>query len=240
MLFGPAAAEVKCASVIITMRQSYFMVDAGPAMVRALKWEESMEVGTIADLIMAKAADPIATCAAIILATLLAEDATAIIVGILVSQAVLPPMAALAALLAGTIAGDLMLHVAGRYAGDTRWGRSILEKPRAVGSMDAVRSASFWVVGLARFVPGMRLPVYFGSGFLRLDWRGCLAIIALTGCIWTPTLFWLSLKGGDAAKILIDNGIGLSAALAAGLPCVGVLMRGIRIGPRIQRQGTVS
>ena len=240
MLFDPAAAEVKCASVIITMRQSYFMVDAGPAMVRALKWEESMEVGTITDLIMAKAADPIATCAAIILATLLAEDATAVIVGILVSQAVLPPMVALGALLAGTIAGDLMLHVAGRYAGNTRWGRSILEKPTAVGPMGALRGSSFWVVGLARFIPGMRLPVYFGSGFLRLDWCGCLAIIALTGCIWTPTLFWLSLKGGDAAKSLIDNGIGLSTTLAAGLLCVGVLMIGVPVGPRVQRRGVVS
>ena len=199
-----------------------------------------MEVGTLADLVMATAADPIATCAAIILATLLAEDATAIIVGILVSQAVLPPMVALAALLAGTIAGDLMLHVAGRYAGDSRWGRSILEKPRAVGSMDALRGARFWVVGLARFIPGLRLPIYFGSGFLRLDWRGCLAIIALTGCIWTPTLFWLSLTGGDAAKRLIANGLGLSAALAAGLLCVGLLVIGARIGPRVQRRGVIS
>ena len=92
-----------------------------------------MEAGTIANLIMATAADPIATSAAIIFATLLAEDATAVIVGVLVSQAILPPMVALGALVAGTIAGDLMLHVAGRYAGDTRWGRSILSKPRAVG-----------------------------------------------------------------------------------------------------------
>ena len=199
-----------------------------------------MEAGTIADLIMATAADPIATSAAIIFATLLAEDATAVIVGVLVSQAVLPPMIALGALLAGTIAGDLMLHVAGRYAGDTRWGRSILEKPRAVGSISALRSANFWVVGLARFIPGMRLPVFFGSGFFRLDWRSCFAVIVMTGCIWTPALFWVSLKAGDAAKSLIDDGLGLSAALAAGLLCIGVLMTGARIGLRVQHQGAAS
>ena len=74
-----------------------------------------MEAGTIADLIMATAADPIATSAAIIFATLLAEDATAVIVGVLVSQAVLPPMIALGALLA-TVGADCRLRAAsGRY-----------------------------------------------------------------------------------------------------------------------------
>ena len=106
--------------------------------------------------------------------------------------------------------------------------------------MDALHGASFWVVGLARFIPGMRLPVYFGSGFFRLDWWSCLAVIVITGCIWTPALFWLSLKAGDAAKSLIDNGLGLSAALAAGLLCVAVLMTGARIGRRVQHQGATS
>ena len=183
-----------------------------------------MEAGTIADLIMAAAAHPIVACAVIIFATLLAEDATAILVGILVSQAILPPVTALGALLAGTIAGDLMLHAAGRCAGDTRWGRSILENPRTARAMAGLRGSSLWMVGLARFIPGMRLPVYFGSGFLGLDWRSCLAIIAITGCLWTPALFWLSLTGSDAAKHLIDQGLGVSATLAGGLLITCVLL----------------
>lgn len=194
-----------------------------------------METGIIADLIVAAAADPVVVCAAIIFASLLAEDATAVVVGILVSQAVLPPLTALGALLAGTIAGDLMLHAAGRYAGNRAWGKSFLENARNARVMAALRGSGIWVVGLARFMPGMRLPVYFGSGFLRLDWRSCLAMIVITGCLWTPALFWLSLMGSDAAKHLIDEGLGVSTALAGLLITAVLLLRTCKCAMRPKR-----
>lgn len=165
-----------------------------------------MDSSVIADWIMTAAADPLTVCVVIFLATLLAEDATTIVVGILVSQALLTPAPALSALLAGTISGDVMLHLAGRYAGDSGWGRAVLRGAKVGVAVSRLRRPTLWMVGLARFVPGMRLPVYFGSGFLRMDWRRCLALIVLTGSVWTPALFWTSATGGDVATRVAGGG----------------------------------
>jgi len=159
----------------------------------------------VADAIMAAAADPVTASVAIFLATLLAEDATAIAVGILVSQAILSPAPALSALLAGTIVGDLLLHIAGRHAGHSRWGRATLLRSKVFSAIADLKASNFLAVGAARFIPGMRLPVYFGSGFLRMDWRGCLALIVLTACVWTPTLFWTSVVSVRATASYLET-----------------------------------
>lgn len=181
-----------------------------------------MDAGTIANLITAVAADPGAVSAAIVLAALLAEDATAVIVGVLVSQAIISPAPALGALLAGTISGDVMLHAAGRYAGDSRWGRAILRRPGVGRALAALGTSAFWLVAAARFLPGARLPVYFGSGFLRMDWRRCLLLIAVTGFLWTPALFLASVMGGDAVRHLLDNDLWQAPVIAIFVSIAGL------------------
>jgi len=194
-----------------------------------------VDFGTIADLVRGGADDPFTTGVTIFLASLLAEDATAVLVGLLVSRAILAPVPALGALLAGTIFGDIMLHLAGRYASDSRWGRATLQRSAVCRAIARLDQSAIGMVALARFVPGMRLPVYFGSGFLKLDFIRCLAMIMLTGCLWTPALFWTSVTGGAIAAQL-DGDILRPFALVVALCLIAVwIMR--TSGPTSLREG---
>lgn len=160
------------------------------------------------------AADPVATALAIIVATLLLEDATAIVVGLLASQTIVEPIPALAALLVGTIVGDVALHLAGRFLGKTARGQHLVKQPSAQRAVRLLKAHSLPTLAAARFVPGLRLPVYFGSGFLRIPFRRCLFLIIATGLIWTPALFWLSAAGGAiAAERLGQAGLFVAPAL---------------------------
>lgn len=159
-------------------------------------------------------ADPVATAVAIIVATLLLEDATAIVVGLLASQMIVEPIPALAALLTGTIFGDVALHLTGRFAGNTARGQKLLRRPSAERAVRWLQTHSLPTLAAARFVPGLRLPVYFGSGFLRIPFGRCLFLIIATGLIWTPALFWLSAAGGAiAAERLGQAGLFVAPAL---------------------------
>lgn len=138
------------------------------------------------------AADPITSALVIIAATFLHEDIAAVTVGILASQAVLDPIPSLAALIIGTASGDMLLHLTGRFAGNNIIVCRLMLKIRGKHVYAASLSVGLWTVAIARFIPGSRLPVYFGSGFLRLNPLACMIVIALTTCVWTPLLFWVS------------------------------------------------
>ena len=194
-----------------------------------------MDLGNIADFIVGAGDDPFTAGVTIFLATLLAEDATAMIVGVLVSRAILAPAPALGVLLAGTISGDIMLHLAGRYAGESCRRRAILQRSAVRRAIASLSQSTIWMVGLARFVPGMRLPVYFASGFVKLDFVRCLAMIMLTGCLWTPALFWVGLTGGGPATH-VDSDILRPLALVVAL-CLIAVWRMRAGGPTSVRKG---
>jgi membrane protein DedA with SNARE-associated domain len=117
--------------------------------------------------------------------TLLLEDATALAAGGLAMAGRLDPALALSALLVGTIAGDLLLHGAGRLARRSRrvarWAARHKGVRRVGGSMLSVAAA--------RFVPGLRFPAYVGSGIAGLGVVPVLAVVGATALIWTPGLF---------------------------------------------------
>lgn len=154
---------------------------------------------------------PVVLATAIVLATFVLEDLATVTVALLAAHMVIGGSLALGALVAGTVLGDLALYLGARLAGHTRLVRGMLAQP-------FVRPASAWlrrngvgVVIVARFVPGLRLPVFAGAGSVRMPFDRFAVTIFLSTLVWTPGLFWAvralgvqnpALSGGQSLGVL--------------------------------------
>ena len=137
----------------------------------------------------------------IAVATLVSEDLTCIVVGLLAGQGRLPFIAGLSACFAGIFIGDMLLFAAGRWLG-----RPALEHAplKWLIRRDQVDQSSRWlnrrgpiVIAISRFVPGLRLPTYFAAGVLRTSaWRFG-GYFALAVAVWTPLLVGISALVGE-------------------------------------------
>jgi membrane protein DedA with SNARE-associated domain len=128
----------------------------------------------------------------IILATLISEDLTCVVVGLLVSQGRMALIPGIVACFLGIFLGDMLLFVAGRY-----FGRPLLRRApfRWWLSESRVEIASRWftrrgpiAIGLSRFLPGARLPTCFAAGMLRTNFWAFTIYFFLAVAIWTPVL----------------------------------------------------
>jgi membrane protein DedA with SNARE-associated domain len=137
----------------------------------------------------------------IAMATLVSEDLTCIVVGLLAGQGRLPFVAGTIACFAGIFIGDMLLFAAGRWLGRPALERAPLKwliRP------DQVDQSSRWfnrrgpiVIGISRFVPGMRLPTYFAAGILRTSAWKFGGYFALAVAVWTPLLVGVSALIGE-------------------------------------------
>jgi membrane-associated protein len=117
---------------------------------------------------------------------------------------------------AGAFVGDLLVHLAGRRAWNTRLGRW-LQRRRAVAShgwLGAGASALVW----GRFVPGGRTCVSFVSGATRVRWRVYLPCALGGSLLWASYVTALGQVGGRA-------GLGFPASMATGVG-LGLLVGG--------------
>jgi membrane protein DedA with SNARE-associated domain len=152
------------------------------------------------------AAEPMLFFGAVVMLSFLLEDATALAAGALASRMQVDPALALSAVIVGTVAGDLLLHAAGRLA--ARWAPARRWVARGGRLLDVGKSPA--MVAAARFVPGLRLPAYAGSGLVGMSPLVFGAIVLLTGLVWTPLLF-----GAGQLVMTAEAGIGLALAVAA-------------------------
>ena len=115
---------------------------------------------------------------AVFVATLVSEDLTCIVVGLMAGQGRMPFVSGTIACFLGIFIGDMLLFAAGRWLGRPVIDRAPLKwliRPQQVDL------SSRWfnrrgpiVIAISRFVPGMRLPTYFAAGLLRTSaWRFC-------------------------------------------------------------------
>jgi membrane protein DedA with SNARE-associated domain len=151
-------------------------------------------------------------------ATFILEDVATIVAGVFVAGSQTDPASALAALVLGTALGDLALYALGRWGGSTRLGQRLLAR-------SDVRRAERWIAGralrltfAARFVPGLRMPVFTASGLVRAPAWPFAAIVLLTTPIWTLTLFTIARSAGEVGAQRF-----LSDALPLGL-LLGIIM----------------
>ena len=117
------------------------------------------------------------------------------------------PWLALAALLAGGLAGDCLMYSIGR-----RFGRSVLREHRwwahfvtaeREAKMEAMlQKHGLKVLFLARFLVGLRSPVYLSAGILRVPFRRFLLFDLLCATVVIGVFFQLSFFFG---KTITDS-----------------------------------
>jgi len=171
------------------------------------------------------------------LSTLVTEDLTCIGAGVLVAEGQLSFLQAVLACLFGITAGDLLIFAAGRWVGlrAIKWPLVARYLPET-----KVRQATEWleqrgmaVVLLSRFVPGLRLPVYFAAGVLATNFLRYAAYFLFAAAVWTPLLVGASATLGSVAVYGAAQK-GLRAVEAFALVC-GALF-GIR---SLMQQGSI-
>lgn len=140
---------------------------------------------------------PLLLAALIVLATFILEDAATIAAALLAAEGYIDPTLGLSALYFGIVVGDLALYGLGRYASGhpraVRWiGQKRIKRGRA-WMHDRLAPA---LIG-ARFLPGMRLPTYIASGFLKVSFfRFSMIAIAATAA-WTGIFYLLIFRYGS-------------------------------------------
>ncbi len=136
--------------------------------------------------------NPFQQAIALLLGTFVSEDLACISAGLLIHAGHLSWLVGVGACLLGIFLGDLGLWLTGRLAGGwiLRW--SWVRRRLPAQELDGLRAwfdAHGWKVVLtARFVPGMRLPVYLAAGMLGGRAGRFAGWSLLAAAVWTPLL----------------------------------------------------
>ncbi|MDP0500607.1 MAG: alpha/beta fold hydrolase [Verrucomicrobiota bacterium JB022] len=161
----------------------------------------------------------------IVVATLVSEDLTCIVAGLIAAQGLISVQAAMTACLMGIFIGDVGLYLMGRYMGR----RALRKRPfKWLVSEEQVERAARWfhergslVIFITRFLPGTRAPVYFTAGSVHAPWLSFITYFGVAALIWTPIIVGLAYKLGDA---LLDYYHAFEAFTIPAILLVGLLM----------------
>jgi len=127
------------------------------------------------------------------------EELVIVAAGVLSSPSIgrLDPVLAVLACLAGILLGDCVMYWIGRGLGRTyvrqhRWFVWIVHGDREVRMEQMVQQHGLKVFLLARFLVGIRSPLYLAMGILRVDFRRFLLCDAACGTVVVGVFFVLS------------------------------------------------
>ena len=162
-------------------------------------------------------------------ATFLSEDLTCISSGIMVAQGRMSFTFATLACGLGIFFGDILLVIIGRWLGP-----AALRYPPFVWILtpQAVDGAAAWyrrygaqVIFTSRVIPGMRLPMYFAAGVLRVPLGMVTALFALAAAAWVPALVGLAALLGEPLLSRLDTLRYGSLLLLAQVIFMGLMLR---------------
>ena len=140
--------------------------------------------------LMAVASQPVLLVLAIVIATFILEDIATVTVALLASHMVIDGSIAVAALVAGTVLGDLAVYFVARRAAHLPWIARRLNGGGVKPVLAWLERNAVAMVLVARFTPGLRLPVFAGAGTIGMPARTFVLVITLSTLVWTPGLFW--------------------------------------------------
>jgi membrane protein DedA with SNARE-associated domain len=99
------------------------------------------------------------------------EDVTLVTGGVIAGLGYADPHTMVAVGMAGVMVGDGLVFSAGRFYGErvSRWPlvQRLLTPERMAKTQDAFEKYGRWVMFVARFLPGLRTPVFFTAGMSR-------------------------------------------------------------------------
>ena len=129
----------------------------------------------------------------------LPEEVPTVAAGVLSSAAVgkLDPALAFLACLVGALLGDCLMYGIGRLLGTTYLRRHplfarVMHEEREKQMEELIQSHGLKVFLVARFLVGVRSPIYLAAGVMRVEFRRFLAIDAICASLVVGTFFWLS------------------------------------------------
>jgi len=133
------------------------------------------------------------------------EEAAIVVAGVLSSQQQLYWPIAFAVCLAGAVVGDTFMYAIGY-----RWGHSIFTKHPRFAKLfatenekqfqGAVETHALKVMLIARFLVGIRAPVYVMTGVVRLPFRRFLLYDVISATLVVGVVFGLSYVFGEHVK----------------------------------------
>jgi len=108
---------------------------------------------------------------------------------------------AFAACLIGALLGDLLVYSIGRYLGHNFLRRHprfahLLHEEREKQMEALIQKHGLKVFFVARFMVGVRAPLYLAAGALRVPWKRFLLVDAICATIVVTVVFWLSYRYG--------------------------------------------
>lgn len=190
----------------------------------------------LTDALMAVAAQPVLLVLVIVVATFVLEDVATVTVALLASHMAVDATVAVSALVLGTVLGDFAVYYVAKRAAHLPWVARLLGGAALKPVIGWIERNALGMVVLARFTPGLRLPVFAGAGSIGVPFRGFAIVIALSTLVWTPALFWAAESLGMAGLERLGTygwvlPVGLIAAVALAPKIVsGVVSRAKPVG----------
>ena len=176
------------------------------------------------------------------------EEVPIVMAGVWSAQGSMDPGLALACCLVGALVGDSIMYAIGYH-----WGHNLLkEHPLFARFVRADREPKFEamiqshglkVLLLARFMVGVRSPVYLSAGVLRVPFRRFLLMDLLCATLVVSIVFGLSyFYGMQIFEWVFDAEKGLTVAVLVAVAAVGgfyYLRRRKRLAEKREREQTV-
>ena len=178
----------------------------------------------LSNLLLGVSSQPVAVVLVIVLATFVLEDVATVTVAVLASQMLIDGSIAIAALIVGTILGDLAVFFTARRASHLPIIARLLNGPTLQALLGWLERHALAMVLVARFTPGLRLPVFAGSGSIGMSARAFTLVIVLSTLIWTPGLYY-------AATALGMAGLDWYGGYGRMLPAVLIVL--VAVAPRV-------
>jgi membrane protein DedA with SNARE-associated domain len=125
------------------------------------------------------------------------EEVPVIAAGILASRETLDPLMAFACCLFGALIGDCVMYWVGYHFGrnvlsDHHWWARFVTPQREAQVEAQFRQHGLKVFFVARFLVGLRSPVYLTAGILQVSFRRFLLIDLVCATSVVSTFFWLT------------------------------------------------
>lgn len=169
----------------------------------------------------------------VIIGTFILEDVTTVLVAIASQDHEISITLALVSLYIGIAVGDMGLYGLG-WAG-AKWPRikRFLTLPSQEKTKKWFGQNVIKIVGISRFVPGARLPLYTACGFYHAPFTPFALTAVLATLVWTSLLFTLSLHVGS--WLLAHKGGWRWAGIIGFVLCIFVMGRLIAHFQKVSR-----
>lgn len=151
----------------------------------------------------ALASQPAAVALLLLAATLIVEDAATIAAGLLSAAATVDPALSLAAVIAGTVIGDIGLYAVGHVIAGSRTGERLAARQDVGRAAVWLNRHQVQAVLAARVTPGLRFPVFLASGLGRAPFPQFAMLVVASVPPWTGLLFYASLTAGEAGAAML-------------------------------------